>query len=728
MRIALVVDDVAAGACIGPDALDEILSFGASIAMLPVGDPFTIGLWRALGSRAEAPPHAWLLRGKPVDAEGWARVAEQQSTSIEPRSDDIIEDWIAAASGLADQGEWEKAKAAYEQADRFMPLEHSPRRAAVLVCIAEIEKAAGRIREATELLDRALAIFPSHRGALRARLDLAAELNDSVTSASLLSRMVAFAESDEERVATLRSVADHSLVAACDALQQALSIRARDPVLLERLRAVREAMGQFDQAVNAGVALAETLTTPADRARAFVAAADMCARRVGNVPRAVALYEAAIADDPTVSGAFEAIEAVLLADQDFAGAERAYVRQLERLAGHDALQAEILLLDKLARIREDKLQDRRGAIQALDRLTALSPQDIEIRVRLAGLLEAEGHDDLALRCLEVAAQLAPSRAASFEAIHRIASRKGDQDRSYAACAVLVHLGEADLDEQMVYQQYAPETVLAGFRPIDEGSWDLLVPAGQDADLATLLRAIEPAAVAMRLEQLQASRRTVTFDQKQRQDPEKTTLSAVRTLSWACHLLGMPMPEVYARPEDIPGGVAMVPAPAPTLLLGKAVLSGKTVPELAFMMAREMAAMRAAGRLLAFFPSLGELKSLVMILLGDTPRARDPFAGLLSRLDAATREVVAQAAARITQGSGQLNLSEWVRGVEIAACRAGLLASDDITVAARMLSVDGRAIPGLSAADKVRDLSAYSVSQKFHALRSLTGMDARLKGG
>jgi hypothetical protein len=82
--------------------------------------------------------------------------------------------------------------------------------------------------------------------------------------------------------------------------------------------------------------------------------------------------------------------------------------------------------------------------------------------------------------------------------------------------------------------------------------------------------------------------------------------------------------------------------------------------------------------------------------------------------------------KFTTERPQLDLSDWVRGVEITACRAGLLASDDITVASRMLSVDGRAIPGLSAADKVRDLAAYSVSQKFQALRSLTGLSARMK--
>src|SRR5207253_2837247 len=97
------------------------------------------------------------------------------------------------------------------------------------------------------------------------------------------------------------------------------------------LGTVREASGDVAAAVNAGVLLAEVTEDPRDRARAFVAAADLCASRMGNVDRAVALYEAAIADDPATRGAFEAIEGVLEKSADHGALAAAYVRQLERL-------------------------------------------------------------------------------------------------------------------------------------------------------------------------------------------------------------------------------------------------------------------------------------------------------------------------------------------------------------------------------------------------------------
>ena len=63
--------------------------------------------------------------------------------------------------------------------------------------------------------------------------------------------------------------------------------------------------------------------------------------------------EAAIADDPEVPGAFDAIEGVLLGAGDFSGVERAYVRPT--FAGFPAFQADAatLIHECLLRARTD---------------------------------------------------------------------------------------------------------------------------------------------------------------------------------------------------------------------------------------------------------------------------------------------------------------------------------------------------------------------------------------
>jgi tetratricopeptide (TPR) repeat protein len=699
------------------------------VLLLPPSAPTSSALVHALD---DGQPDDAILVLYPATATIAAdRLDPNDTEMLDPRSDARIEASIARASALLDAERLDEAYDAYAAAERLMSEEYTPRRAEVLVCMAAIERQRGRLTEAGLLLDRALAWFPGHLGALQARIDLAHRKGDAVTAAALRARTVAFAESDDERAALLQSTADEILLAATDCLARARALRPGDRSILERLKAIHEASGRYEHAVNVAVMLAESMADPSLRARTMVGAADLCRDRLGHVDRAVALYEAAIADDPAIAGAFESIETVLLANQDWAGAERAYSRQLERLAERGLVTEQKELLRKLARLRTDQLDDTTGAILALDRLVTLDPNDLDARHTLATLLEQSGQPDLAMRCLEVTARVAPTDPRTFQAMHRVASRAGDIDRAYCACAVLVHLGEADLDEQILYQQYAPESSLPSLQPFDDDAWALLQPDDHDEAVGEVLRAIEPAAVALRIEELRAQRKLAVADGKDVQKPETSTLSAVRMVQWAARLLALELPDILARPDDVPGGIAMLPAERPLVVLGRTALSGRSLPELAFLVTRELAYVRAAGRIPTFYKSLGDMKALVVAAMelasARAPRSRNATSiakGLQQKLSEADRVRVVEAVERLTRDRTQIDLIRWGRGVELIACRAALVAADDITVAARMLAVDGRASAGLSASDRVRDLTGFSVSQRFFALRRLLAAPTR----
>ena len=70
---------------------------------------------------------------------------------------------------------------------------------------------------------------------------------------------------------------------------------------------------------------------------------------------------------------------------------------------------------------------------------------------------------------------------------------------------------------------------------------------------------------------------------------------------------------------------------------------------------------------------------------------------------------------------QLDVVQWARSVEEAACRAALLASGDVTVAGSVLAVAGAPVGGQSAADRARDLLPFTVSRQFAALRKQFGI-------
>ncbi|MCB9582724.1 MAG: hypothetical protein H6717_37140 [Polyangiaceae bacterium] len=694
--------------------LDSPPGEARSVVMLPSIDPLARALSDALG-RVLPAEHVVLAR---MDASFDELAA--RADRLEAVEDPAIEEALTEGAQALAAGELDRAERAFALAESLLAWDHGPRHAEVLVHLAEVEHARGKPSAA--LLDRALSMVADHEAALRRRIDLAHEAGDLATAAALRRRLLARVESETERAEQLSSIADESLSATIEALEQALVLRPKDPRLLERLQASLEAAGRWREAVNAKVALTETIENPRDRARSFTAAAGMCARRTGDVPRSVALYEAAIADEPATPGAFDAIEAVLQKNEDFSGLASAYERQLERLKGDET--AEESLLYKLAELRADRLGDTHGAVLALDRLVQTNPKNVEARTRLAALLEQMGELQLAARCLENAAVWAPTRPETFRGLHRICASLGDSDRDYCACAVLVHLGEADVDEQVVYRRYAPETTVRPQSALDASTWSELAIAEHDEVVSHIVHAIAPAAIELRA----AAPR---LDESTRHDPEKTTITAVRTAAWAAAILGLGVPKIYARNESIPGGVVCPPTPEPTMVLGKAMLSGRSVPELAFVIGRELASQHLSGRLLTFYPTVAELRALLVAAVGQVlpttlpPEAMQLGAALRKRLNAAQAEELTSAVKELQARDGRLDLKPWMRSVELASCRAGLVACGDITAAARMLAIDGRVVGGLSAADRVRDLIPFSISEACAKARRAIGIAPRL---
>ncbi len=155
-------------------------------------------------------------------------------------------------------------------------------------------------------------------------------------------------------------------------------------------------------------------------------------------------------------------------------------------------------------------------------------------------------------------------------------------------------------------------------------------------------------------------------------------------------------------------------------------------ELAFLFARELAVLRLTGRLLVVHPQLDDLRALVTaavhVVVGHTgklpPAVEEARHELTRRLDPPRRAALAAAVRAVTDRGGQLDLLDWLRAVERAACRAGLLACGDLTVAARVLSVDGRVVGGLSAADRLRDLVPFAVSRRYAEVRRALGIAVR----
>jgi tetratricopeptide (TPR) repeat protein len=645
------------------------------------------------------------------------------------RADEYVNGLLRDADAQRAAGDVDTARRTYEHAETLLGHETSERRANALVALAAIEQERGHAAVASSLLDRALAFAPEHGPALGARSELAHANGEAAMHVALLARLVPHLETSGARVKALRAITDESLTAAREAIGIASALMPDTIYVLERLRAVNEASGMWEAALATAVQIAELNTDRRMRARALVDAARLCSERVGNTSRAVALYEAAIEDDPRVPGAFEAIEAELVRADDPAALASAYARQIERLGASNALADQCQLLAKLAALQCERLGEPRAAIATLDTLVSLDPNNLAARLEQSRLLEVMGEPALATRALESAAFLGPTEVTVYRSLGRLLARSNDQDRRYLCCSALVALGEADLEEQATFSQLRPDALPSPRSALDEATWTELLPEGHCALLDEIAALVEPIALGTWL--ARRSHNSVP-PPKQRVDPKTSTITAVRCCAWAAKLLSLPEPEIYVRPTEALIGARLSLLGSLGVELGQPVLKGRSPGEVAFLAAHHLTYARPGWRIISVLGSTDEVRSLLLAgLSAARPAVRAVFelgpheeeiASVLSEhLDQARRESLANMAEDVLGRGDALDFVGWLRSVEQVACRAGLLASGDVTVASNVLSVAGSAPGGLSAAERARGLLPFCVSQRHSALRHCLGL-------
>jgi hypothetical protein len=298
--------------------------------------------------------------------------------------------------------------------------------------------------------------------------------------------------------------------------------------------------------------------------------------------------------------------------------------------------------------------------------------------------------------------------------------------------VLEDLGAANVDQGMLANQFRGE----GPRPsakLDADAWAALRAPGADEVIEAIVREIAPAAIAVKLAELRVAKRILALDPNKRLSHDSTA-SVVRTFAWAGDVLGVAPPDLYAR-EDIVDALAALQAPAPSTAFGESVMSGRTVPQLAFFVARHLVYYRPEHYALIFYPSVTEATALVLAAVKlarpELPVPAHAAAAaaklrkeLVAHATEAQRSELAIAVERLDVRGGKVDLAAWIRGVELTANRAGMLLAGDLTVATRMLREEQRAIADLTFEDRRADLLGWSASRAYADLRAQLGIALR----
>jgi tetratricopeptide (TPR) repeat protein len=378
------------------------------------------------------------------------------------------------------------------------------------------------------------------------------------------------------------------------------------------------------------------------------------------------------------------------------------------------------------RVASKGLKDRPRAIRLLDQALRLRRDDPEVAEELARELEDEGLLPQALRAFQLSVHGEPRRASAYRGLVQLAERTGRPGLAGAAAMALCHLNQADIDEELLADQHRPEGPVAARRPLPPSAWEGQLAPPVVPGVRGVLAAIEAAAIEAKIDELREAQRLPKLDPQTRQDPQTSTVSALRVFAFAGKLLGVTLPELYLLPE-VPGGVAAVATERPTTVLGRSLLSGRSTVELAFLMARHLAYHRPGARLSLYYPSLAELTALLhaAVQIGRPGVSVSPphaaaagrlYAALHSRLDEAARQNLETALNELDQAGRRPDLPLWLRRLELTATRAGLLACGDLGVAARLVEDDPAPVGDLSPRAKADDLLVFATSDAYEALR------------
>lgn len=647
-----------------------------------------------------------------------------------------IEPILDQAAELRAKNDWDGALEAYKKALFLVDPGDTSSQASLYAYVAEVKLAQGKKREAETNFEKALGAAPKHLRSIDGLIALATEAKEWSRVATFRQKRVLALDDVDDRSAELCRLADvfetelQDPKKAIATLEGAEGAATGDVGVLTRLERLHTALRQWPKLLEVLDALYKTATETHMRGAYRFMQADVVLGRLRDEPRGLAFLELALDEDPQADRALSALIAVRTRREEWAELGAVYERLIDRLAGIGDRERAWEVARKLGVLRRDRLLDGPGAIEAFRGAVEVQPDDAESRAALAELYAAKGDRALAVSELELVAAYAPFRAQTYRRLYDLHHRAQRPDRAWLVATCLEELGAADVSHELVIEQFRPDGPIRPTTALDERWWDELLRAkGADPIVCDVLRAVGDAAIALRVEELAAKKKLPVLDPAAKQD-KASTASVVRTFVWSARALGIPLPDLYLM-DDVPSGIAAVPAATPGAALGPSVRSGMTVQQLAFLTGRHLTYYRPEHYALVFFPTLADFSSLVLaavrlvipgISVPPPPEGEGRVVSELgARLSADKKDALEEAVSRLDERGGKLDLLAWIRHVELTAARAGLLLAGDLRVAMRILKEETRAVGELSAETKRGDLLAFTASDEYAVLRERMGV-------
>jgi hypothetical protein len=271
------------------------------------------------------------------------------------------------------------------------------------------------------------------------------------------------------------------------------------------------------------------------------------------------------------------------------------------------------------------------------------------------------------------------------------------------------------------------------RPLDNELWiKHLFHPGEDPFVGKIFEMITGAAIKAKIKQLKQAKQLPVLDKRFRQhDGDNSPLTLARLFGWAARVLALPCPELYVR-GDVPGALAAVLATPPASVAGNTLLTGFSADELAFIVGKHLSCYRGEHYIKSLFPLRLELNMLfwggVRIVQPGLALSREiadqvqaTGAELAKFMEPVYVEGLRLVVSKLAENHHPVDIAAWTRSVELTACRSGLLMCGDLEVAKRMIAAEADAPGDVPREQKIEELTRFSVSPAYSALRAALGV-------
>jgi tetratricopeptide (TPR) repeat protein/CheY-like chemotaxis protein len=418
--------------------------------------------------------------------------------------------------------------------------------------------------------------------------------------------------------------------------------------------------------------------------------------------------------EPAQPGVLDELVAVFDKLKDHRGAERCYRRMIASL-GEGAPGLRARLWRALAEVYETKLNQVESARVAYETAARLAPSDVDLQRKV---LELDGEDPgrwrESARALVAEWQQRPTDGSLGERLVSVFTNADKLDAAALAATACVLRGSPSEDWLELAQETRPAQLRPVSRPLDPELRQRLAFPGEDDEIEKLVGALAAGGIIERASDLDLGLNDATPVL-----PDQMPAPFRRVLRYVNETLGLKEPgKILAQPR-LENEARIADARPPVLLVGTQLLETPDTVELAFRLGRALA-LGSAGRVAAVARTGRHLRpaflAAVTLARGASASPEADVDDLMKRIincSTVHKLKIMDTAGRLLRGRRSMDVSRWARSLVRTATRIGLLLSADL------LRV-GRAVDAEEGTAALDDLLAFALSPEHVELREELG--------